>query len=252
MEKISRSAAKAIGLQRYFTGKPCSKNHVAERYAASGSCIECRKAEYDPEATRKYNAAYRAENAEKLRAYDRGRHSAESAKEQRKALKKKRVAAFVGPPKPPRQKQDPATLKERRARAWADYYQRRKESLAEKSKAYRDRNSELVKSRVRAWSSKNQHRRTALQAKRKARQSQAVPLWYGELDDLVWLEAADLVRLRRLATGVDWAADHMIPCRTAGGLHVWNNCQVITWAMNQSKRNTLTLTEPGEWIRHLP
>lgn len=36
---------------RYFTGEPCSKGHVSDRYASSGNCIECaseRSAKYAP------------------------------------------------------------------------------------------------------------------------------------------------------------------------------------------------------------
>lgn len=40
MKKISRAEAKARGLKRYFTGKPCKYWHVCERYI-SGQCIEC-------------------------------------------------------------------------------------------------------------------------------------------------------------------------------------------------------------------
>jgi len=38
---VKRSAAKAVGLTRYFTGKPCPHGHVAERYVTSGGCCEC-------------------------------------------------------------------------------------------------------------------------------------------------------------------------------------------------------------------
>jgi len=38
---ISRADAKAQGLMRYFTGRPCKWGHVAERYAKSTHCIEC-------------------------------------------------------------------------------------------------------------------------------------------------------------------------------------------------------------------
>lgn len=42
MEIISRADAKAQGLTRYFTGKPCKHGHVSERIIA-GQCCECRK-----------------------------------------------------------------------------------------------------------------------------------------------------------------------------------------------------------------
>ena len=35
-----RKEAEMLGLDRYFTGKPCNRGHVCERYV-SGHCIEC-------------------------------------------------------------------------------------------------------------------------------------------------------------------------------------------------------------------
>lgn len=41
-EKISRADARAKGLKRYFTGEPCKRGHVAERYVCgAGWCVEC-------------------------------------------------------------------------------------------------------------------------------------------------------------------------------------------------------------------
>ena len=37
----SRSEAKANGLDRYFTGKPCKHGHVDLRDTKSGNCVEC-------------------------------------------------------------------------------------------------------------------------------------------------------------------------------------------------------------------
>lgn len=39
-----RSEAKAAGLTRYFTGKPCPAGHVSARMVSSGACVECLKA----------------------------------------------------------------------------------------------------------------------------------------------------------------------------------------------------------------
>jgi hypothetical protein len=41
-EITSREIAIERGLDRYFTGKPCSRGHVAERNR-SGSCMKCKK-----------------------------------------------------------------------------------------------------------------------------------------------------------------------------------------------------------------
>lgn len=40
-ELISRSEAKAQGLTRYFTGRPCVHGHIAERVVASKTCVTC-------------------------------------------------------------------------------------------------------------------------------------------------------------------------------------------------------------------
>jgi hypothetical protein len=37
---ISRADAKAAGLRKYFTGKPCKRGHVAEHYV-TGPCVVC-------------------------------------------------------------------------------------------------------------------------------------------------------------------------------------------------------------------
>lgn len=40
-EVITRAAAKTAGLRRYFTGRPCLRCHIAERWVISGLCLEC-------------------------------------------------------------------------------------------------------------------------------------------------------------------------------------------------------------------
>lgn len=44
MELVSRKQAQALGLPHYFTGKPCSRGHVCERYTNSATCCECGRA----------------------------------------------------------------------------------------------------------------------------------------------------------------------------------------------------------------
>lgn len=226
MEIISRQEAIDRGLVRYFTGSPCKYGHIAERLVSNSGCIECQYERYrarynaSPDAARSRSQRYRQNNREKVLA---------SQKEYRARNKAKRAAS------------------------WARYYDRNKAVLAEKNKAYRGRNRDAVLSRIRQWSKRNQHRRTSLQQKRDASKMMAVPPWYGEFDEFVWKEAADLVIRRRTATGIKWAADHMIPlaARSARGLHVWNNCQVIPWDINQSKHNRMVLTDPLEWLARI-
>lgn len=41
MQAVTRAQAKADGLQRYFTGAPCKRGHLAERQTSNGTCFEC-------------------------------------------------------------------------------------------------------------------------------------------------------------------------------------------------------------------
>ncbi len=71
---ISRKEAMALGLRRYFTGKPCRRGHITERGVASRSCVACDRlwAAAHPEvarnAGRRYNAAHREERRSECRA----------------------------------------------------------------------------------------------------------------------------------------------------------------------------------------
>ncbi len=40
-DTVARKAAKASGSPRYFTGRPCTNGHIAERQTANGSCLAC-------------------------------------------------------------------------------------------------------------------------------------------------------------------------------------------------------------------
>src|SRR6516162_8367059 len=61
---IGRAEARALGLKRYFTGKPCKHGHVAERVVSSPDCVQCRRGRV---------RGWRAANPEKVREGDRER-----------------------------------------------------------------------------------------------------------------------------------------------------------------------------------
>jgi 5-methylcytosine-specific restriction endonuclease McrA len=75
LDIILRAQAKALGLKRYFTGKPCKNGHVSERSTAQKVCIECRninasiwKAKF-PDKVRAAHHKYIAANRDKQRAW---------------------------------------------------------------------------------------------------------------------------------------------------------------------------------------
>ena len=103
----TKAEAKALRLPRFFTGKPCDRGHIEERYV-SGHCIKCvaiNNAGYyedDPEKFRERNASwvkenpnegkecaarYRKENLEEVRKKDVERYWANRTKRLGQALK---------------------------------------------------------------------------------------------------------------------------------------------------------------------
>lgn len=68
----TRAKAKAAGVNRYFTGKPCSHGHLAPRYL-TGTCVECQRRairEYgrrNPEAMKEYGLKWRERNPARAR-----------------------------------------------------------------------------------------------------------------------------------------------------------------------------------------
>lgn len=40
---VTKAEAKARGLKKYFTGKPCKHGHISERNTIHSNCVECQK-----------------------------------------------------------------------------------------------------------------------------------------------------------------------------------------------------------------
>lgn len=127
------------------------------------------------------------------------------------------------------------------------------EKMAEYKRIWTEKNKDKAKSNLKRWKSMNKHKVLADFHKRRAQQIKATPIWYGEFDEFVFQEAALLAKLRNEATRIKWHVDHMIPlmCKQAAGLHCASNFQVIPETLNCMKRNTMTYTEPFEWVRSL-
>jgi hypothetical protein len=68
---VTRDQAIASGDKRYFTGKPCSRGHIAERNVSSKGCLECVKEnaakwrDADPERAKAVNSRSEEVNREK-------------------------------------------------------------------------------------------------------------------------------------------------------------------------------------------
>jgi hypothetical protein len=211
-KQSTRRGAAMLGDETYFTGKPCKRGHISERFTSSGHCVECRKADN----TERYAKNPQSEKDRKRRAY----------------------AA------------DPEKFKARIAKYRAENLERIRMKNNEYMRAWRAANPDAVLEKARASYRNNVTKYIAKDARRRARKMNATPSWDADLTDFVMQEAADLAARRERITGFAWNVDHMVPlqARNACGLHTWANLQVIPEFTNKSKGNRMALTKPGEWI----
>jgi hypothetical protein len=135
----------------------------------------------------------------------------------------------------------------------AEWRKNNPDKMAKYQSEWTKRNKEQSKQAIKLWKSTNKDAVDASTAKRRASKLQATASWYGELDELVMVEAFDLARLRYRTTGIKWHIDHMIPlqAKEASGIHCASNIQVIPEKLNVSKANKMFLTEPNQWIKYL-
>jgi 5-methylcytosine-specific restriction endonuclease McrA len=67
MDIIQRKEAKDRKLLKYFTGNPCPKGHIAERYTGKASCTECLAEKSRSAEKKEYDKQYLVKNAYRIR-----------------------------------------------------------------------------------------------------------------------------------------------------------------------------------------
>lgn len=72
-----------------------------------------------------------------------------------------------------------------------------------------------------------------------------------EFDRFILAEARRACKRRQAVTGYRWDVDHMIPVRR-GGLHRYDNIQVIPRWLNLWKGDKMVLVKVGEYAAFLP
>lgn len=105
MQTVTRAEAKAQGLTRYFTGKPCKHGHVAERLTSCNICVVCnrvrvgRAQKHNRDRATNNNRVYREKNKDnfdfKLKACARAKASydrnVEASREMKRAQYRSRA-----------------------------------------------------------------------------------------------------------------------------------------------------------------
>ncbi len=63
---ISRAAAKARGLNRYFPASQCKHGHIAERYTQTGKCLDCVSIKSRSQQKKDYDSVYYEKNRDRI------------------------------------------------------------------------------------------------------------------------------------------------------------------------------------------
>ena len=224
MDCISRRQAKESGLKKYYTGKPCKKGHVCERFVSVGICVECNTLNArarrltHPDQIKLSQAKYREDKRDVLatRARERRANNLEQERVKRAAYD--------------------ASNRERIRAKQAEYRARNRERCLAYSRAQYASN--LVKRRQQARDYQKLHPQAiqANNAARRARRSNAQPPW------------VELLTIRQIYTDCPngYHIDHTIPLKhkLVCGLHVPANLEAIPAARNLAKHNYF---DPSEW-----
>ncbi|WP_427313047.1 hypothetical protein [Cupriavidus sp. H39] len=60
--RLSRAEAQWRGLTRFFTGRPCKRGHISQRFTSSAGCVKCKQLRDASAAYREKAAQYREAN----------------------------------------------------------------------------------------------------------------------------------------------------------------------------------------------
>ncbi|PPD55487.1 MAG: hypothetical protein CTY12_00495 [Methylotenera sp.] len=222
---VTRSEAKKQSLLKYFTGKPCSANHVAERRTVNGVCDECfrlsKRNSY--QKTRQHHVEYMRnyykQNKERLSQYNQqyyADHSVDLRNKQR--------------------------LRYQQLMDWykkynKEYYQSHLEYFTRHNASYYANNLDYF---VSYWC-KNASQYNYNTAKRRAVIKQAIPKW-AEFDEIQLMY--DTCKIISDETQIKHNVDHVIPLQhpLVCGLHCLANLQILSETDNKRKSNKIEVS----------
>lgn len=214
---IARADALAVGLKRYFTGRPCRRGHEAERAACDHTCVECSRLKARDPAVRDRRRSYFAEHQRQYRKAHPDRVRATKLKPGLEAL----AAA---------KREQRAKNPELHRAALSRSFQRHKAKRMAETAAWRAANREAAR-----------HHNRAAKAKRRA----AVGTF--TKDDIRSLFDAQCGICAACSADIadGYHIDHMTPL-SRGGTNWPVNLQLLCAPCNQSKGNK-TMEEWTVW-----
>lgn len=120
---------------------------------------------------------------------------------------------------------------------------------ARRAQEWREQNPEKAKESTRKYAKANPHVGLASSHRYRVRRLHATPKW---ADDALMLEFYVEAQMRKQATGIEHAVDHIVPLQSplVCGLHCQDNLQVITGVENSRKGNRFWEGMWGPFTRH--
>jgi 5-methylcytosine-specific restriction endonuclease McrA len=219
MKTISRKDAKAAGLKYYFTGKPCKRGHIDQRFVCSFWCKSCGR--------EKASESYRSLNADERKAIYRRKKDylnrwKESNRERVLGLNKsyRNVRKLTHPEY---FKQHYAKNREKRKSQASEWYHANTEKALQARREYVAANRD----KARVWGRRSANTRRAVTKQ-------------------VFVEVVDARTVFSRDKGVcgickeavemtsRWEVDHIVPI-SKGGLHCYANVQLAHRKCNRSK-----------------
>lgn len=270
---VTRVDARAAGLARFFTGKPCKHSHLSQRTTANGGCIQCNaitasglyqanKAERDAKTK-----AWKDANRDKVRAW--GRVYSKGHREEANAWKAANRDAVNAAEREAR-KRNPEAYKAASDRYLASdqgkaarkaHYDANKDAIVqrvrewtlanpdralESRQARYEANKDAIKQRVREWNEANPEAARARGRNYRARKNEAEGSHTGvEILELYVKQGGQCVYCR-CGLADNYHADHIQPL-ARGGSNWISNIQLTCGPCNIRKR----AIDPVEFARRL-
>lgn len=215
---ITRAEAKRLRLEAqergdkyYFTGVPCKRGHVVERFVKTKQCTECNRE--DCRTRRLDDPKWR--DAEK-RSYKK--HSDKRNQQAREWY---------------------LNNKDKMDDYYSEWRENHREEAIERTKEWQRNNPNAVTTQNKKYREQNKDKIRHWANKRRAQKLNATPVWITD-EELSQIEAlyAECVRLEQ-ETGIKHHVDHIVPLQGehVSGLHILSNLQVLTAHENGSKNN---------------